>query len=40
MTSPDYNDTINTASITFMEEGNCPAMKNEAVTFHEAMRAP
>ena len=24
----------------FVEEGNAPAMQNEAVTFHEAMRAP
>ena len=24
----------------FVEEGNVPAMQNEAVTFHEAMRAP
>lgn len=24
----------------YMDEGDAPAMQNEAVTFHEAMRAP
>lgn len=39
MEFPVYNET--TVDVTvWMEEGDAPAMQNEAMTFHEAMRAP
>lgn len=39
MEFPVYNET--TVDVTFwMEEGDAPAIQNEAMTFHEAMRAP
>lgn len=40
MKSIVYNEPNNPASLTYMEDGDVPAMQNEAVTFHEAMRAP
>lgn len=39
MTFPVYNET--TVDVTaYMDEGDAPAMLNEAVTFHEVLRAP
>lgn len=39
MKFPVYNET--TVDVTaWMEEGDAPAMLNEAVTFHEVLRAP
>lgn len=39
MKFPAYNET--TVDVTaWMEDGDAPAMQNEAMTFHEAMRAP
>lgn len=39
MEYPVYNG-LNVEPAPCMEEGDAPVMKNEAVTFHEAMRAP
>ena len=39
MKFPIYNEL--TVDVTvWMEEGDAPAMQNEAVTYHEVLRAP
>ena len=39
MKIPVYNEMF-VEPLFYREEGDAPAMQNEAVTFHEAMRAP
>ena len=40
MKLPIYNELTVDVTACWMEEGDAPAMQNEAMTFHEAMRAP
>ncbi len=39
MKCPVYNE-LKTDVTVWLAEGDAPAMQNETVTFHEAMRAP
>ena len=39
MKFPVYNEIVLDV-VAYMDEGDAPAMINEAVTFHEVLRAP